>query len=85
MSKALPPHSQCGKIRYVLRKYAAEWRKKLSRKFGHDFTIYKCPECGGYHLSTKENGVKFRERKKRTQNQTGNPARYQRKNRSGDD
>ena len=32
---------------------AIQWAEKLKTKYGKDYGVYKCPHCGGHHLTTK--------------------------------
>lgn len=32
---------------------AIQYAEKLKTKYGKDYGVYKCPHCGGHHLTTK--------------------------------
>jgi len=53
-----------GKITYTTRKMARRSRRELQHIYEKKFEVYKCSECGLYHLATKQQyGKPKKERK----------------------
>ena len=42
----------CGKKAFIDRKRAKKKVRKYKSEFWKKFKIYKCPDCGFYHLTT---------------------------------
>lgn len=44
---------QClGKYKYVTHSYAENKAVMMTKKYGSLTTVYRCPSCNGYHLTT---------------------------------
>jgi hypothetical protein len=53
-----------GKITYTTRKTARSARRELQKIHEKKFEVYKCSECGKFHLTTKQIYGKSKEERK---------------------
>jgi len=53
-----------GKITYTTRKTARSGRRELQKIYEKKFEVYKCTECGKFHLATKQTHGKLKKERK---------------------
>jgi len=49
----------CKKKHYIKKRYAKQQRAKFEATYWKRYRIYRCDDCGTYHLTTNKEGQQY--------------------------